>query len=129
MCHLSTPGAIKFSLSVEHEQLEEISSLLRKLVEVLISRRCSEEGLEDITHTLIMLAQRLGTSVRQDISQMLLEGIRKLSVDVTSQIETLHKEAVAYNNAKLREKSDTEGEEHSNEGNSDGTTKGVLPDR
>ena len=130
LCHLSTPGAIKFSLSVEHEQLEEISSLLHKLVDVLICRRCSEEGLEDITHTLIMLAQRLGTSVRQDISHMLLEGIRKLAVDVTGQIETLMKEAIAYNAAKLREKTDAEGEDHSTEANSEtSTSKGILPDR
>ncbi|XP_055349412.1 E3 ubiquitin-protein ligase HUWE1-like isoform X2 [Paramacrobiotus metropolitanus] len=128
LSQLSSPGAIKFSLSVEFEQCEEICSLLRELVNVLIARRCSEEGLENITHTLIVLAQRFGSSVRQAIGQMLLNGIRQLAVDVCKQIESLMKEAATYNAQKSREKTE-ESEESPESVSSDGSAKGIISDR
>jgi hypothetical protein len=128
LCNLSSPGAVKFSLTLENEQAMEIQALLRQLVDVLIARRCSEEGLEDITHTLIMLAQRLGASVRQSIGIMLLEGIRKLAVDVSTQIEALMKEAKAYNDQKAKEKAD-ELDLETAEGMAETSAKGVIADR
>ncbi|OQV13389.1 E3 ubiquitin-protein ligase HUWE1 [Hypsibius exemplaris] len=128
LCNLSTPGAIRFSLTVESEQATEIEHLLRQLVNVLIARRCSEEGLEDITHTLIVLAQRMGTSVRQSIGQMLLDGIKQLAREVSGQIETLMREAVAYNAMKAREKAEEQDSE-SADATGESSAKGVLADR
>lgn len=128
MCHLSTPGALKFSLLLEFEQSDEICGLLKELVEVLITRRCSEEGLEDITHTLIMLSQRLGSSVRQAVGQMLLDGIKQLAQQVSSQIESLMKEAVAYNNMKLRGEKSEDADDIS-DGSTESSSKGIIADR
>ena len=117
-----------FCFLVERDQSGEIDLLLRQLVNVLIARRCSEEGLEDITHTLIMLAQRLGTSVRQSVGEMLLDGIRQLAQEVSTQIETLMKEALAYNTLKAKEKAD-ELDPESVEGIAESSAKGIMADR
>lgn len=127
LCNLSTPGAVKFTLSLEFEQSDEICGLLKELVDVLITRKCSEEGLEDITHTLIMLSQRLGSSVRQSVGQMLLDGIHHLATEVSTQIESLMREAASYNTIKSREK--TEEVDDNNEGSVESSSKGIIADR
>ena len=55
---------------------------------MLISKSCSEEGLEDATDLLLQLSQA-NNATRNMILSMLLEGARELAATVCSQIRSV----------------------------------------
>ncbi|KAH3893128.1 hypothetical protein DPMN_017272 [Dreissena polymorpha] len=54
-------------------------------VQVLTSKACSEEGLEDATNLLLQLSQA-NTATRGAVLNMLLEGARTLGITVCDNI-------------------------------------------
>lgn len=58
---------------------------LQLAVEVLTSKSCSEEGLEDATNLLLQLS-RANNATRDMVLTLLLEGARQLGVTVCDHI-------------------------------------------
>jgi len=76
---------------VEEEEEEEnavLENQLRLAVEVLTSKSCSEEGLEDATNLLLQLS-RANNATRDSILRLLLGGGRHLGLTVCAHIRKL----------------------------------------
>ncbi|KAF6040586.1 HUWE1 [Bugula neritina] len=69
---------------------------LRLAVEVLTSKSCSEEGLEDSTRLLVRLSNA-NQVTKQNIVQLLLSGAQQIGYTVCKHIESLLNEVVEYN--------------------------------
>ncbi|UYV80320.1 HUWE1 [Cordylochernes scorpioides] len=85
------PAAEKTAVVPARDEKEEnkiIKQHLRLAVEVLTSKTCSEEGLEDATSLLLRLSRGCG-STRQSVLQLLLEGARELGNTVCQHIRVL----------------------------------------
>jgi len=68
-----------------------LETQLQLAVEVLISKWCSEEGLEDATNLLLQLSKCSGP-MRETVLKMLLSGARQLGLAVCQHIRALLKE-------------------------------------
>lgn len=75
-------------------------SCLKLAVDVLTSKSCSEEGLDDVTSLLSRLS-RSCNSTRITVLELLMEGARQLGHNVCQHISTLKEELRDYNQ-KLR---------------------------
>lgn len=107
-------------------QMKEVQPIagedqLRLAVEVLTSKSCSEEGLEDVTSLLLRLS-RSCPKTRDVVLRLLLDGARQLGFTVCQNIESLNEELRTLN-LKSRE------DESSDDKSSDKNTKGVVYDR
>lgn len=67
--------------------------LLRTVVSVLISGRCSEDGLDDATSLLTSLS-KCSIETRETILIILLEGVRTIGQTLCSQVSTLYDDLV-----------------------------------
>jgi len=83
----SEPGTSSDSANEEPVKEEQISLA----VEVLTSKACSEEGLEDVTALLLNLSYG-GAQTRETILRLLLAGARELGNVVQSHVSALLKE-------------------------------------
>lgn len=95
---------------------------LKLAVDVLTSKSCSEEGLDDVTSLLSRLS-RSCKYTRATVLELLMEGARQLGHNVCQHISTLKRELRDYNQ-KMRDKQagpSTEGISPS--------AKGVVQDR
>ncbi|RWS01335.1 E3 ubiquitin-protein ligase HUWE1-like isoform X2, partial [Dinothrombium tinctorium] len=95
---------------------------LRLAVEVLTSKSCSEDGLEDATQLLLRLSRHC-EATRNVVFRLLLEGARQLGFTVCQHIRKLSEELKSIN---LTNK---ESGEEGDDKNSDRVTKGTLYDR
>lgn len=95
---------------------------LKLAVDVLTSKSCSEEGLDDVTSLLSRLS-RSCNSTRATVLELLMDGARQLGHTVCLHISTLKEELKDYNQ-KLRIKQANA----SGEGSSSGP-RGVVHDR
>lgn len=95
---------------------------LKLAVDVLTSKSCSEEGLDDVTSLLSRLS-RSCSSTRATVLELLMEGARHLGHNVCQNISTLKNELKDYNQ-KLRSKQAGTSAEGSNAG-----AKGIVSDR
>ncbi|XP_023930490.1 E3 ubiquitin-protein ligase HUWE1 [Lingula anatina] len=103
----------------EHPVLE---AQLHLAVQVLISKSCSEEGLEDATNLLLQLS-RANNATREKVLHLLLAGARELGRTVCDHIRTLMDELKELN-LKARDTGEDE------EGGEAGTSgKGTPNDR
>lgn len=116
---------------------------LRLAVEVLTSKSCSEEGLEDVNQLLLRLSESC-PKTREIVLKLLLEGAQHLGQTVKSNIDQLYDELRALN-IKTRDESaasaaaaaaayasasssQTSADDSDSSGK-DKTTKGTLHDR
>lgn len=83
--------------------------LLRTIVSVLISGRCSEDGLEDATSLLTNLS-KCSIETREQILVILLEGVKTIGQTLSFQVRALH-ENISDNVVLLSEKKPLEAEE------------------
>merc|ERR1719187_1256569 len=90
-------------------------------VEVLTSKACSEEGLEDVTALLLNLSYG-GTQTRESILHLLLAGARQLGNVVSSHVSDLLTEL-----AELKSSGGLAGQTKEEE--EEGKHKGVMSDR
>ena len=96
---------------------------LQLAVEVLTSKSCSEEGLEDATNLLLQLA-KANCATRRAVVQLLLHGARQLGLTVGAHIRRLIDEARALQAAAAAD--DVKDDEKDEERN---VKKGLLKDR
>lgn len=79
----------EISLISEPEKIVEESAImepqLAMAVQVLTSKACSEEGLEDATNLLLQLSQA-NTATRSSVLSLLLAGARELGLTVCAHI-------------------------------------------
>lgn len=74
---------------VKDKKMSLISAhLLRAVVNVLISGRCSEDGLEDAT-SLLMNLSKCSIETREQILVILLEGVKTIGQTLSSQVSNL----------------------------------------
>lgn len=78
-------GAKKEDGENEEEEGPVLEHQLQLAVEVLTSKSCSEEGLEDATSLLLQLS-RANSATRDNILRLLLEGARHLGATVCDHI-------------------------------------------
>lgn len=97
-------------------------SNLKLAVDVLTSKSCSEEGLDDVTSLLSRLSKSCN-STRSTVLELLMEGARQLGLTVCQHISTLKEELNNYNQ-KLRVKA-----VGSSADGSSPNAKGVVYDR
>jgi E3 ubiquitin-protein ligase HUWE1 len=103
------------------EKLPESEKHLSLTVEVLTSKSCSEDGLEDATTLLINLSQ-CSSKTKYMIINLLVQGVVDLSHAVQKHINSLMME--------LRELNEGKGKpEESDEVSRPSTSKGLLRDR
>ena len=95
---------------------------LRLAVDVLTSKSCSEEGLEDVTSFLLRLSRSCSTT-RQIVLRLLLEGSRQLGSLVCENIASLNTELKGLNLHSL------ESDDNAEDKNADKVAKGMLHDR
>lgn len=95
---------------------------LKLAVDVLTSKSCSEEGLDDVTNLLSRLS-RACPLTKTIVLDLLMEGARQLGHTVCEHISTLKEELQDYNH-KARTKA-----ANSNNDNSSPNAKGVVQDR
>lgn len=69
---------------------------LKLAVDVLTSKSCSEEGLDDVTSLLTRLSRTCDTT-RSNVLALLMEGARELGMTVCSHILSLKQELKDYN--------------------------------
>jgi len=117
---------LESSGATSSEQVQDIDRAvkdaeLQLAVEVLTSKACSEEGLEDVTALLLNLSY-VGTRTRESILHLLLAGARELGNVVCQHVSVLLKELkdlkTSGNLATFIKEEDEEGKH-----------KGVLADR
>ena len=111
-------GGTEASLLVDKAIKEDQIQLA---VEVLTSKACSEEGLEDVTALLLNLSYG-GTQTRESILHLLLAGARQLGNVVSSHVSDLLTEL-----AELKSSGGLAGQTKEEE--EEGKHKGVLSDR
>ncbi|KAG1657518.1 E3 ubiquitin-protein ligase HUWE1 [Nymphon striatum] len=137
-CDTDDVGEKDEDMETEEEKKRERDSIeqhLKLAVEVLTSKSCSEEGLEDATALLVQLSRGGGGSnvTRETVLKLLLEGANKLGAVVCSHIRKLMNDLQTLN--QTRQKSDKEigSEDFSSEPvegiESSAKTIGVLHDR
>ncbi|XP_034939530.1 E3 ubiquitin-protein ligase HUWE1 isoform X2 [Chelonus insularis] len=97
---------------------------LRLAVQVLTSKSCSEEGLEDATALLLNLSH-CPDPTRQLILKLLLEGAMELANMVCEHISELMKELKVLNR-EIRRRNSLEDQPSTS---SSGTSRGILTDR
>ncbi|XP_055882443.1 E3 ubiquitin-protein ligase HUWE1-like isoform X4 [Biomphalaria glabrata] len=123
------------SLETETEQ-DEVPILydqLKLAVEVLTSKSCSEEGLEDATNLLLQLSWA-NTATRAAVLELLLSGARQLGMTVCSHINSLLEQLKELNSGIGVDQQDEDSNLDSSDkiGGSVGSSqhaKGVLQDR
>ena len=105
------------------------SDQIKLAVEVLTSKACSEEGLEDVTALLLNLSY-VGTQTRESILFLLLEGARQLGQVVSDNVSTLLKELrdLKSSGALTALLNTNKDGQHTQE-EEDNKQKGVLADR
>lgn len=95
---------------------------LKLAVDVLTSKSCSEEGLDDVTSLLSRLS-RSCSSTRASVLELLMDGARQLGLTVCQHILTLKEELKDYNQKLRLKQANSLGE-----GSSSGP-RGVVHDR
>lgn len=88
----TTPAAETTDSKEKYAEIEKFvanEKLLKLVVDVLISKSCSEEGLVDATSLLIKLST-IFVSCRNIFYKLLLEGVRQLGQCVFYDISALH---------------------------------------
>lgn len=95
---------------------------LKLAVDVLTSKSCSEEGLDDVTSLLSRLS-RSCSSTRATVLELLMDGARLLGLTVCQHISTLKEELKDYNRKLKLKQANSLGE-----GSSSGP-RGVVHDR
>ena len=109
----------KSTSSVGEEQL-------RLAVEVLTSKSCSEEGLEDVTSLLLKLSQN-DSVIRDIVLKLLLRGARQLGQTVCQHINNLSDELKKLN--QVNQQPSTSSEQDDDKFNKNKRVKGVIQDR
>ena len=71
--------------SDDSEDIAVLEPQLQLAVEVLTSKSCTEEGLEDATHLLLQLSRANGAT-RDSVLRLLLVGARTLGLTVCEHI-------------------------------------------
>ncbi len=106
------------------------SDQIKLAVEVLTSKACSEEGLEDVTALLLNLSY-VGTQTRESILFLLLEGARQLGQVVSDNVSTLLKELrdLKSSGALTALLNTNKDGQHTGQEEEDNKQKGVLADR
>ncbi|XP_035825881.1 E3 ubiquitin-protein ligase HUWE1 isoform X3 [Aplysia californica] len=123
------------SAEEEAEEEEESPILYNELklaVEVLTSKSCSEEGLEDATNLLLQLSWA-NSATRAAVLELLLSGARQLGMTVCGHINSLLVQLQELNaglDHMEEESSSRDGETGgASAAGSQHTAKGILPDR
>jgi len=102
---------------------------LRLAVEVLTSKSCSEEGLEDATSLLLKLSQN-DPVIRVIVLKLLLQGARQLGQTVCQHINNLSDELKKLNQINQQPStSSSGGEQDDDKFNKNKRVKGVIQDR
>lgn len=102
---------------------------LRLAVEVLTSKSCSEEGLEDATSLLLKLSQN-DPVIRDIVLKLLLQGARQLGQTVCQHINNLSEELKKLNRINQPSTSSGTGSEQDDDKfNKNKRVKGVIQDR
>lgn len=103
---------------------------LRLAVEVLTSKSCSEEGLEDVNQLLLRLSESCPRT-REIVLKLLLEGAQQLGKTVRSNIDSLYEELRNLNIKTRDETASTSfsSSEDVDAGARDKAAKGILQDR
>ena len=89
------PSKVQFTVDQEDVFVDKKASslinprLLRTVVSVLISGRCSEDGLDDATSLLTNLS-KCSIETRETILVILLEGVRTIGQTLCGQVSTLY---------------------------------------
>ncbi|XP_078340185.1 E3 ubiquitin-protein ligase HUWE1-like isoform X5 [Crassostrea virginica] len=96
---------------------------LQLAVQVLTSKSCSEEGLEDATNLLLQLSWA-NNATRQAVLKLLLEGARVLGLTVCSHIRSLLEELSEFTNKSKDQEEDKEMETAPSQ-----SSKGYIQDR
>ncbi|XP_053377275.1 E3 ubiquitin-protein ligase HUWE1-like isoform X3 [Mercenaria mercenaria] len=108
------------------EESAILESQLSMAVQVLTSKSCSEEGLEDATNLLLQLSFA-NTPTRQSVLKLLLAGARELGLTVCSHIRILLDDLHSLNQKLSPDGEPDEGKEM--ETSTTSTGRGVLHDR
>lgn len=123
----STPVAAEDSSQKqdEHSASGECSealfvSQLHLAIDVLTSKSCSEDGLEDATNLLLQLS-KANNATRVAVLELLLQGARQMGLVVGAHIRSLCQEARQLCVAEEASREDKDEEERSE--------KGVVRDR
>ena len=127
---LTSSSASQSTLAKSKAEQERKSSVgeeqLRLAVEVLTSKSCSEEGLEDATSLLLKLSQN-DSIVRDIVLKLLLKGARQLGQTVCTHINNLSEELKKLN---LNDgQPSTSGEQDDDKFNKNKRVKGIIQDR
>lgn len=93
------------STSLKDKQALVSKPYLKLAVDVLTSKSCSEEGLDDVTALLSRLS-RVCEATRITVLELLVDGARQLGTTVCHHILTLKQELIEYNQ-KIRLKAST----------------------
>ena len=123
------PGPSSVQKQQEPQPVERTvsSDQIKLAVEVLTSKACSEEGLEDVTALLLNLSY-VGTQTRESILSLLLEGARQLGQVVSDNVSTLLKELRDLKTSGVLTLVNTK-EATTTQDDDDNKQKGVLADR
>lgn len=122
------PAAAQATKSKEKEERKSSvgEEQLRLAVEVLTSKSCSEEGLEDATSLLLRLSQN-DPVIRDIVLKLLLQGARQLGQTVCQHINNLSEELKRLN---LDDgQPSTSGEQDDDKFSKSKRVKGVIQDR
>ncbi|KAK6177350.1 hypothetical protein SNE40_015469 [Patella caerulea] len=109
----------------EDDDVPILETELQLAVQVLTSKSCSEEGLEDATNLLLQLSWAT-PATRNSVLQLLLQGARELGMTVSTHIWSLLSE-LQHMNSKLKDEG--ADEDRDAEPLSSQPAKGVLVDR
>ena len=97
-------------------------SQLRLAIDVLTSKSCSEDGLEDATNLLLQLS-KANAATRVAVLQLLLQGARQMGLVVCTHIRSLCSEARELCLVEEANREDDKDEDDQK------TQKGVVKDR
>ena len=131
----STPVASQASSEKQEEVKDEkaekerevctealFESQLRLAIDVLTSKSCSEDGLEDATNLLLQLS-KANAATRVAVLQLLLQGARQMGLVVCTHIRSLCSEARELCLVEEANREDDKDEDDQK------TQKGVVKDR
>ncbi|WAR27034.1 HUWE1-like protein [Mya arenaria] len=112
----------------EEEEAPILERQLATAVEVLTSKACSEEGLEDAT-TLLLQVSMANRATRSSVLDMLLGGARQVGLSVCQHIRLLFEELVSLREKQTGLEPDLSEEGRDQDVVQSGQGKGVLQDK
>lgn len=111
----------------EEQENRTVKQHLKLAIEVLTSKTCSEEGLEDATSLLLRLSRGCSRT-RQTVVYLLLDGARQLGQVVCQHIRSLIAE-LQHLNAQLAASKSSDLEDKDAESDTKHQVKGTIQDR